>query len=89
MSVAHVSRAIRTHDLPSRGRGGRPLPTRRTTLAIVTSSTTATAISAIGMLPAWTANVASRTPVTLPTICIIPTRALASPTCFSATRSGT
>ncbi len=43
MSVAHASRAIRAHDLPRRGLGGIPLPTRSTTLSIVTSSTMATA----------------------------------------------
>ena len=46
MSVAHASRAIRPHDLPLRGFGGRPFPTPSTTLSIVTSSTIATAISA-------------------------------------------
>jgi len=60
--------------------GGIPFPTLRTTLSIVTSSTIATANSASCRLPAIAARFASTRPVTLPRICIIPTRALARPT---------
>ena len=89
MSVAQASRAIRVHDLPWRGFGGMPLPTRRTTLAIVTSSTIATATSESSILPRVTDRDTSRNPVTFPTTCIRPTIPLAMPTCGSATRSGT
>ena len=46
--MPQVSRAMAVHDLPSRGFGGGPLSTFRTTLAIVTSSTIATAAIASG-----------------------------------------
>ena len=49
MSVAHASRAIVAQDLPRRGLGGRPLPTRSTTLAMLASSITATAARASGI----------------------------------------
>ena len=60
MSVAHASRAIRGQERPSRGFGGMPFPTRRTTLAIVTSSTIATASSESSMRPAATESDTSR-----------------------------
>ncbi len=88
-SVPHVSPAMRAHDLPSRGLGGWPSPTRATTATIVTSSTMATARMASSMRPMSTATVTATKPVTLPTICIIPTIALARPTCLSGMRSGT
>ena len=89
MSVAQASRAMRVQDLPWRALGGMPFPTFRTTLAIVTSSISATATRDSSMTPRPTDSDTSRKPVTLPTICMRPTIPLAIPTCGSATRSGT
>ncbi len=66
-----------------------PFPTFRTTLAIVTSSTSATATSESGMTSRPTDSATSRNPVTFPATCMRPTIPLAIPTCGSATRSGT
>ena len=68
------------HDFPWRGLGGIPFPTRRTTLAIVTSSTSATATSdELHGAQRPTDSDTSRNPVTLPTTCMRPTIPLAMP----------
>ena len=87
--MPHASCATESHERPSRDFGALPSFTRITTLSMVTTSSTPRLMVPRKNWLYLIARAPIAKPATLPSTCIRPTSADASPTWCAGTRSGT